>query len=232
MQKINLRDINSRARQWDHPVKGLFKYAEAMKANGGDILKLPKKDRERYCISIAALALARDSGLEWWTHMPNPDPPDGLVITFRQEKNGAYMGYMREVEVVEHRNEPEKVFETIRNKMVDNNYQLNTILACLVLTPAIYDFKKLSTMLTPIESTLKHLFVVFTGTMLTKAIPLAEQLQTTYTMVQLLPSFEQITLDVRPYLNDFKERYEKGQESRLIDGNGIFYGTTNPKCLK
>ncbi len=40
MCKINLRDINNRVRQRDHPVKGLFKYTESMKKYSGDILKL------------------------------------------------------------------------------------------------------------------------------------------------------------------------------------------------
>lgn len=232
MRKINLRDINARAKQWDHPVKGLFKYAQAMKKNGGNILKLSKKDRERYCVSIVGLALKNDSNLDWWTHMPNPDPPDGLVMTLKQEKNGAYMGYMREVEVVEHRDALEKIFNVIRNKMVEKTYESNTILVCLALTPAIYNFQKLATMLVPIKSSLKHIFVVFTGVSLTKNLPSAVQMQTAYTMVQLIPVFQQTTLDSRLHLNDFKEKYEKGQESRLIEDNGIYYGTSNPKYIK
>jgi len=231
MRKINLRDINHRARQWDHPVKGLLKYAQSMKEHGGNILKLPKKDRERYCVSIISLALKNDSNLDWWTHMPNPDPPDGLVMTLRQEKNDAYMGYMREVEVVEHREAPENIFAVIRDKMVENTYKSNTILVCLVLTPAIYDLQKLATMLSPIESSLKHVFVIFTGVLLTHSLPTPDQIQTTYTMVQLLPVFEQTTLDIRPHLDDFKERYDKGQESRLIENNELHYGTANPKYL-
>ena len=76
MSKINLRDISSRAKQWDHPAKGLFKYAESMKVHGGDILKIPKKDRERYCVSLVALAMMNDSKIEWWTNVPIQDPPD------------------------------------------------------------------------------------------------------------------------------------------------------------
>lgn len=232
MRKINLRDVNHRAKQWDHPVKGLFKYAQSMKKYGGNILKLPKKDRERYCVSLVGLALKKDSNLDWWMHMPNPDPPDGLVMTLKQEKNGACMGYLREVEVVEHREAPEKIFDTIRNKMIEKTYEPNTILVCLVLTPAIYDLKKLATILSSIKSPLKHIFVVFTGVLLTQNLPTPDQIQTTYTMVQLLPVFEQATLDVRPHLDDFKERCDKGQESRLIENNELHYGTANPKYLK
>jgi hypothetical protein len=233
MSKINLRDISSRAKQWDHPIKGLFKYAESMRNNGGDIFKLPKKDRERYCVSIVALALKNDSQLDWWMNMPSPDPPDGLVITFREEKHGIYMGHMREIEIVEHRNEPEKIFETIRDKMIENAYESNTILVCLILTQSIsvYDFRSLASRLVGINSTLRHVFVVFTGILLTDSISTKEQVQSTYTMVQLLPIVEHGTFNSKPHLDDFMERYKKGQESRLIEDNAIYFGTTNKNAI-
>lgn len=232
MSKINLRDISSRAKQWDHPVKGLFKYAELMKNNGGNILKLSKKDRERYSVSIVGMALKDDSHLDWWMHMPDQDPPDGLVMILNEDQPGAYRGYMREIEVVEHRDEPEKIFDTIRNKMVENTYESNTILVCLVLTPSAYDFRSLATKLAEIPSTLKHVFVVFTGILLTGTIPTREEVQTSYTMVQLLPIFEHGTVDSRPHLTDFMDRYKKGQESRIIEGNAIHFGTSNTKALR
>ena len=101
-----------------------------------------------------------------------------------------------------------------------------------MLTPAIYDLQKLATILSSIESPLKHIFVVFTGVLLTKNLPTPVQIQMTYTMVQLLPVFEKTTLDARPHLDDFKEKYDKGQESRLIENNGLYYGTANPKYIK
>lgn len=106
------------------------------------------------------------------------------------------------------------------------------IILCLVLTPAIYDLQKLSMTLTAIKSSLKHVFVVFTGVVLSHGLLTSDQLQTTYTMVQLLPIFEQTTLDVQPHLDDFKERYDKGQESRRIENNELHYETANPKYLR
>lgn len=232
MSKINLRDISSRAKQWDHPVKGLFKYAESMKKHGGDILKLPKKDRERYCVSLVALAMMNDSQMDWWTNVPNQDPPDGLIMTLIQEKSDALKGYMREVEVVEHRGVPEQIFDVIRNKMTEKSYEHNTILVCLVLTPAVYDFKVLSAKLVSITSSLKHVFVMFAGVSLTQSKITVNQLKTTFTMVQLLPVFEMVTFDCSPYLDDFKKRYDKGQESRLIDENQVHYGTVNLKLIR
>jgi len=37
------------------------------------------------------------------------------------------------------------------------------------------------------------------------------------------------TFDYSPYLDDFKVRYDKGQESRLTDGIEVHYATANPK---
>ena len=231
MSKINLRDLSLRAKQWDHPIKGLFKYAESMKINGGDILKLCKKDRERYCVSLVALAMMNDSKMDWWTNMPTQDPPDGLVMTLIEEKPNIFRGYIREVEVVEHRDKPEQIFNVIRNKMTKNSYEKNTILVCLALTPAVYDFNMLAKKLSEIASSLKHVFVIFAGASLTQSNITIDKLKTTFTIVQLLPIFETETFDYIPYLNDFKERYDKGQESRLIKGNEIFYGTSNPKFI-
>lgn len=229
MSKINLRDISSHAKQWDHPVKGLFKYAESMKKHGGNILKIPKKDRERYCVSLVALAMMHDSKIEWWTNMPTKDPPDGLVMTLTQEKPDAFKLYMREVEVVEHRDQPENIFNVIRDKMTKKSYESNTILVCLGLTPAVYDFKSLSTELNNVTSSLKHIFVIFAGISLTQDKITVDQLKTTFTMVQLLPVFEITTFNYQPYCDNFKEKYDKGQESRLIEKNEVHYGTSNPK---
>lgn len=232
MRKINLRDINGRAKQWDHPVKGLFKYAESMKKCGGDILKLPKNDRERYCVSLVALAMMNNSKMDWWTNIPKQDPPDGLVMTLIQEKPDALKGYMREIEVVEHRDKPEQIFDVIRNKMIEKSYENNTILVCLALTPAVYNFNTLADKLTEITSSLKHVFVMFAGIALNQSNITADQLKTTFTMVQLLPVFQMETFDYSPYLDDFKERYNKGQESRLIERAEVYFGTANPKFQK
>ena len=231
MLKINLRDIDSKAKQWDHPVKGLFKCAESIKKYGGDILKFPKNDRERYCVSLVALAMMNNSKMDWWTNIPKQDPPDGLVMTLTQEKPDSLKGYMREVEVVEHRDKPEQIFDVIRNKMTEKSYEKNTILVCLSLTPAVYDFNVLAKKLAEITSSLKHVFVMFAGVSLTQSNITIDKLKTTFTMVQLLPVFETETFDYSPYLDDFKERYDKGQESRLIEGDAMFYGTSNPKFI-
>lgn len=229
MARINLRELGYRARQWDHPVKGLLKYAEAMKESGGDILKLPTKVRERYCVSLFALAMKGDSLLDWWTHMPTPDPPDGLVMTLGEEKEGIYKGYMREIEVVEHRTAPDKLLGVLREKLTENAYKPDTVLVCLVLTPAIYDLEKLSLELLHVSSSVKHVFVVFSGAALPQGDVESKQKDVTYTMVQLLPVFQQASVTLSPFLDDFTDRYEKGQESRLIDGAKLYYGTTNPK---
>lgn len=231
MAKINLRAISACAKQWDHPMKGLLKYAEAMRAVNGDILKLSKKDIERYTLSLFGVALMSDINEEWWTNIPPEDPPDGLIMTLREIKSGVHMGFMREVEVVQHRDEPAQIIKTITNKMVENNYDANSLLACLVLSGSFYNFRDLSAELRDIISTTKHVFVIFPGMMITDEMLVPKEWQTTYTMVQLLPVFQHVTFDLRPYLDDFGKRYDLGQESRLINGNEVHYGTTNPKYM-
>jgi len=232
MSKINLRDISSRAKQWDNPINGLFKYADSIKKCGGNILKLSKKERELYCISLVALAMKSVSQVDWWTNIPNHDPPDGLIMTLIEEKPDNFKGGFREIEVVEHRDKPEKIFGTIRDKMIEKYYEPNTILVCLVLSPSVYNFKVLSTELKKITSSIKHVFVVFAGISLAQGIPTPKCLQSTFTMVQLLPIFEETTFDLLPHLEDFKNRYNKGQELRLIEESKIYFGTRNQNFKK
>lgn len=231
MTKINLRDISLRAKQWDHPAKGLFKYAESMKENGQNILKLHKKDREYYCISLVVLALMEDSNLDWWINIPAKDPPDGLIMTLVKEKSGL-KSHMREIEVVEHRGQSNGLFDIIKNKMIEKSYEPNTILACLLLTSDLYDLKDLSLKLSSIKSSLDHIFVVFSGIPLDKKDITEDQLKTTFTMVQLLPKYEITTFNYKPYLEDFMKRYNDGQESRLIENNQVYFGTSNRKYNK
>lgn len=173
--------------------------------------------------------MMNDSKMDWWTNIPKQDPPDGLLMTLIQEKPDALKGYLREVEVEEHRDKPEQIFDVIRNKMIEKSYENNTILVCLALTPAVYDFNTLAKKLAEITSSLKHVFVMFAGIALNQSNINVDKLKTTFTMVQLLPVFQMETFDYSPYLDDFKNRYDKGQESRLIDTTEVHYGTANPK---
>lgn len=229
MSRINLRDISSRAKQWDHPVKGLLKYSEELKKCEKDVLKLPKKVRELYCVSLLAVALQNDTHWDWWVNIPYSDPPDGLVMTLMPEKLEALKGYLRQVEVVEHRKEPNLLFESIRDKMVEYAYDRDTVLICLVLSPAVYDLKSLSKKLGIIPTLVRYIFVIFAGVAFVGSPLTEEQLKTSFTMVQLLPEFNETTFNLRYYLQDFKKKYDKGQESRLIEDDKVYYGTANPK---
>lgn len=83
-------------------------------------------------------------------------------------ENKGFKSYMREVEVVEHREEASNLFNTVKDKMIENFYESNTILACLILTQSLYNFKEVSEELKKIESTISHVFVVFAGIPLSK----------------------------------------------------------------
>jgi hypothetical protein len=233
MSKINLRSVASRAKQWDHPVKGLLhKYAPAMRATNGNILTIPKKVRELYAICIAALALITDTHKEWWVNIPPQDPPDGLIMTLTPHTRGSVeglKGFLREFEVVEHRDEPHLLFKTIEKKMTAKAYGPDFALICLVLTPQVYDLESLSLKLQTIDSSLVYVFVVFAGAGVSDLPPKPEKLSRTLTMSQLLPRFGSLTFDLVPHLEDFQKKYDAGQESRLMDQDIIYFGTTNPK---
>ena len=234
MGKIRLRDISSRAKQWDHPMKGVFKSATVIQQLEGDIFKAPKKEREQFCTSLFALAFKADSGKDWWTNMPTEEPPDGLAMTFIEEKKGGYMGYLRELEIVEHRGISEDLFKVIRNKMTKYNYGSETVLVCLALSPDVYNLELLSKAINSVTSTLEHVFIVFSGVVaiLDKNSSLPARVPKRYTMVQLKPVFQSVTFDIGPHMEDFKTRYNLGQESRLIEGDSIYFGTSNTSHKK
>lgn len=224
---IRLKEINKLAKNWDHPMKGIFKSVSRI-SEFGDIYALPKKERETYCTSLMALALMSESKFDWWVNMPKEEPPDGLIATF-VEKNGSITGMLREIEVVEYRNKSDDLYELIKKKMTRKAYASNTVLACLVLSPEIYDFRELAIRITLINSSLRHVFMVFSGAMIEDVTSGKLKAKHTYTMVQLLPKYEFFSFSIEPFMEDFKKRYEIGQESRLIEGEQMFYGTANLK---
>lgn len=56
-----------------------------------------------------------------------------------------------------------------------------------------------------------------------------DELKNTFTSVQLLPTYETVTFSYKSYLKDFNKRYKIGQESRIIENNQIYFGTSNKK---
>lgn len=231
MTKINLREIGKRAKLWRHPVRGFWIAADAVRKHGGDILKTPKKDREQFTISLTAMGLKSDSELDFWTHIPEFDPPDGFVMTFREEEKGVW-GSIREIEVVEHRNDPTELKNEFIKKLTEKSYLPNTTLVCLGLTPAIYDLRRLAQDLSKIESKIKYVFMVFAGKWVPiESLPVLPE-PGTYTLVQLLPIFQQTTFQLQQHFDDFKTRFEEGKECRIIEGNEIHFGTENAKFQK
>lgn len=227
--KINLRQLSLKSKQWDHPMKGVLKYVESMKINNRDILNLPKKVREQYCISLTTLAMIKDSKRDWWVGTYAEEPPDGVVMTMTQDTQQKYYVNLREVEVVEHRGNKNELFNTLKDKLTLKQYEANTVLVCLLLTQDIYDLKELSTKLKEVKTTISHVFVVFSGILLDNLEKSDRELKSTFTTVQLLPIFENITFDIKDFMDDFNDRYEKGQESRIIDGNQVYFATSNKK---
>lgn len=229
MSKINLRNIDAFARHWEHPVRGMLKTAEIVHVKDKDILKAPKKIRELYCISLLAIGLQDAHKEDWWFHIPESDPPDGLVGTFYQEQKGI-KGFMREVEVVEHRDSD--LFVTLENKLKDSSYTADTIFVCIVFSSGLYNFDVLSQRLQNTRYASEHIFLVFGGSMLGDRIVSEEDKKYIFSLVQVSPKFIYATFDLRNQMTKFEEKYKMGQELRLIENGQIFYGTTNINSLK
>ena len=81
-----MRAIGVRAKEWEHPVYGLFRMVEERKKVSGDILKTPKRAREIYAISIIAMAMQYDYEEDWWINVSETEDSDGLIMTFQEMK--------------------------------------------------------------------------------------------------------------------------------------------------
>ncbi|MFA6463771.1 MAG: hypothetical protein WCV55_02075 [Candidatus Paceibacterota bacterium] len=232
MTKINLREISSRAKQWDHPGKCFLKTINLNKNRINNILKFSKEDRELCGLSLFGFGLQEDTGSDWWINIPNQDPPDGLIMNLLDIDGKGMKVMMREIEMVEHRTDPELLFDVIKKKLVDKFYNSDTVLVCFVLSPAVHDLKLLSEKLEKVSSEFCHVFVIFLGVMFNENIPSSQEFKSQFSVVQLLPKFNSVTFDLMKHIQIYKEKYEIGQESRLIDDGEIFYGTVNPKFAK
>lgn len=224
---INMRAIGVRAKEWEHPVYGLFRMAEERKKVNGDILKTPKRAREIYAISIIAMAMQYDYEEDWWINASETEDSDGLIMTFSGDEKNGQKGLMREVQVVEHREDSGEIFDTIFEKISETAYSPDMILVCLALTNGIYNFELLSERLKQTPSTFEHIFLVFAGVgLIDPTIPM-ESIRRSYSLVQLTPKFARTTFDYGILLEDFDKKFKMGRESKSINGNKIFFTTRN-----
>lgn len=224
---INLRAINQQAKQWEHPIYGMFFMNEELKKVSGNMLKTPKKAREVYAISIVAMAMQHNYNYDWWISTLETEDSDGLIMTFSEVKSGQLKGLIRKIQVVEHRDIKVEIYETIFKKINTTAYDPDTILVCLVLTPGIYNLIELSEKLKTVRSTFEHIFLVFSGIgIIDPNIP-SESLKHTYSLTQVLPEFSGASFDYRTLLEDFDEKFKIGREARLIEGGKIIYLTRN-----
>ncbi len=120
-----------------------------------------KKAKEIYATSIIAKVMEQqEQNRKWWISKPKNDPPDGLIGTLVVE-NGINKMYAREIEVVEHISG--EIFDTIKNKLSSKQYEPNTILVCYISNGGMYNLKTLSDKVIKEETSLEHIFLVFTG---------------------------------------------------------------------
>ncbi len=230
--KINFREINKIATEWLHPYYPFILLGKEMAASGVSLLEASKKSRESYSVAILAFSLQQDTGKEWWLHIPDVETPDGYIVTYEDEtaKNRTVLkGKLREIEVVEHRLDEITLMERLKTKLLDASYNPDTVIVCLLLVAGAHDLEGLSRDLKKISSKLSHVFVVMHGIQASSENTLPDLRLTT---IQLLPEYNSITFDLQDQYEDFKKKFNVGQEIRLIEGNEIYFGTRNLKFQK
>ncbi len=228
--KVNLKEIEARARQWEHPVYGLFRVNEEINKNSGDILKTSKRTREVYALSILAMAMQDNYKHYWWINISETDAADGLIMSLQEIIGIGAKGLVREVQIVEHRYGDKDIYDTIFEKVSNTAYMPETILLCLVLCNQVVNLELLSQRLSCTKSSFDDIFLVFAG-ISTSEFMSTDQINHTYSLVQLIPTFISTSFDYRSILTDFIDKYKKGQEILCIENSKIIFYTRNKKFL-
>lgn len=229
--RINLREIEKIATEWDHPYYFFQRTAEEAVKLGSDILQTSKKTRESYATAILAMALHSSTGEDWWMHIPEKEPPDGYIMMLKEEDykgETVLRGKLREIEVVEHRDNDKTILERLTEK-TDGGYSKDTVAICLVFVGGVYDFKAISDELKKQNSGLQHAFLVAHGMQLDGSNQL-NPLKLSAT--QLLPEFATTSFDIRDIHKDFSEKFEVGREARSTKDGEVHYTTRNLKAVK
>jgi hypothetical protein len=157
-------------------------------------------------------------------------PPDGVIGTL-VETNGIKKMHIREVEVVEHIEGD--VLDTIRKKLSGKQYEPNTILVCYLSQGGVFDFMKVSEVICKEQTSLDHIFLVFSGAKVSD-IPLhasieeAAKAMLKVSSVQIKPVFSFSSVDP---IEDCKE-WRNGKEGSFCIFEGLGKGSSRPITLE
>lgn len=192
-----------------------------------------KRAKEIYATSIIGMALGKQDKKQWWMVKPKNDPPDGVIGTVIQ-KDGFQEIHVREVEVVEHLKG--NLLDTIREKLGKKQYEPNTILVCYVSQGGVVDAKKESEIISKEITSLKHIFLVFTGMKLSDLPKNTENMSKKdlarallkISLIQIKPVFSHITIDPIEDCKNFRE----GKEGAFYIFKGVGKGGTESITLE
>lgn len=239
MYPQNLLYLKEKGAAWFNPACGIFgfwdeyrKLKEKLGKPHGYIWahRDLKRAKEIYAISIAAMAMQKQTGVKWWIYKPKNDPPDGVIGTITPN-NGIQENHVREVEVVEHIKGD--ILDTIRNKLSHKKYEPNTVLVCHVSQGGIYDFKKEAETISNEITSLNHIFLAFPGLKLSDIPQDAkgeEFLRSIFkiSLVQIKPVYSFTTIDP---IEDCK-KWRDGKEGSFYIFEGIGKGDSRPITLE
>jgi hypothetical protein len=216
MYPVHLRYLNEKGTTWANPwvILDLF-WSEfrKFKTKLGLSHKVAwshrgfKNAKEIYAASVIAAALSKQEGGDWWIHKPKSDPPDGVVGTLKKIEGRSEM-HVREVEVVEHKGGD--IFNTLKIKLLNKNYEPHTVLVCYISQGGTFDFVDISKKVSFFKTNLNNIFFIFPGF---KFNDFSLNSFRTIACLQVKPVFSDIFIDLN---NDYNSEKLKKQGSYFI----------------
>jgi len=148
---------------------------------------------EVWTTTMLALAMQHREGKIFWLGKHKDDPPDMAVMTITE--TGHF--HARELEVTRCMHPNEKLIKNILKKDKENDLPEKYILCGFVEMPGKYDLVEISKDLQPKLTKIKNVILVFNGKgLLSKDEVIDEKaLKNSWTVVQISPVFDVITLD-------------------------------------
>lgn len=174
---------------------------------------------EVWTVTMLALAMQHRENKIFWLGKPKDDPPDMAIMTIIDK------GYFhaREVEVTRCVNPDEELINNILKKDKKNKLSEKYLLCGFVEVPGRYDLKKIGKDLQSKLINIKNVILVFRGVSIpnpSDEIDL-ETIKNLWTVVQISPVFDAITLDISTEYNNWLNDPDK---LRYVEENQIHAG--------
>lgn len=209
---------------WHRAGSGIQEAFNRMYSAGKKSLdKMDTETIEVWTTTMLALAMQHREKKDFWLGKPKNDPPDMVVMTITDK------GYFhaRELEVTRCINPDEELISNILKKDQENNLSEKYILCGFVEVPGKYDLMQIGRDLQSKLVKIKNVVLVFHGIGLELGddeIDL-EKTKNFWTVAQISPVFDAITLDISV---EYKKWLDDPSKLVYTKDGRIYYGKRNP----